>query len=132
MRARAALGLSLTVLGLLPMAADAQYVVFRNVAVTNRGAPVTVKVHPGLDGYAQLNGMQIAQASLAPVGSAGGRMNVQLFGKDASRTYVIQASTNLVDWATVGSAIADGAGNVSFTDPDSDKHPARFYRAVEQ
>ncbi len=38
----------------------AQYVVYRNVAVTNGGAPVTIKAHPGLSGYALLNGMQIA------------------------------------------------------------------------
>ena len=64
--------------------------------------------------------------------TAGGKMNVQFSGKDASRTYVIQASTNLLDWVTVGSVIADAEGNVSYTDPDSDKHPARFYRLVEQ
>jgi hypothetical protein len=110
-----------------------QYVVYRNVAVTNGGAPVTITAHPGLSGYAMLNGMQIALASRATVGgTAGGRMNLQLSGKDANRTYVIQASTNLVDWATVGSVIADPAGNVGFTDPNSDKHPIRFYRAVEQ
>jgi hypothetical protein len=111
----------------------AQYVVFRNVAVTNGGAPVTIKAHPGLQGDAQLNGMQIALANRAPVGSPpGGKMNVQFAGKDASRTYVIQASTNLFDWVTVGSVIADAEGNVNFTDPDSDKHPARFYRVVAQ
>jgi hypothetical protein len=45
----------------------AQYVVYRNVAVTNGGAPVTIKAHPGLSGYALLNGMQIALANRAPV-----------------------------------------------------------------
>jgi hypothetical protein len=53
-------------------------------------------------------------------------------GKDASRAYVIQASTNLLDWVTVGSSIADDEGTVSYTDADSDKHPARFYRVVPQ
>ncbi len=45
----------------------AQYVVYRKVAVTNGGAPVTIKAHPGLSGYALLNGMQIALANRAPV-----------------------------------------------------------------
>ncbi len=41
----------------------AQYVVFRNVAVTNGGAPLTVKAHPGLSGDAHLNGLQMALAA---------------------------------------------------------------------
>ncbi len=45
----------------------AQYVVYRNVAVTNGGAPVTIKAHPGQSGYAMLNGLQIALANRAPV-----------------------------------------------------------------
>jgi hypothetical protein len=45
----------------------AQYVVFRNVAVTNGAVPVTILAHPGLQGDAQLNGMQIALANRAPV-----------------------------------------------------------------
>jgi len=44
----------------------AQYVVFRNVSVTNDGAPLTVKAHPGLSGNAHLNGLQMAMTD-APV-----------------------------------------------------------------
>jgi hypothetical protein len=76
---------------------------------------------------------RVGPINVATIGNtAGGKMNVQFSGKDASRTYVIQASTNLVDWVTVGLAIADAEGNVTYTDPDSDKHPARFYRVLPQ
>ena len=40
----------------------AQYVVFRGVQVTNGGAPVVVKSHPGVSGYTYLNGVQVARA----------------------------------------------------------------------
>ena len=49
----------------------AQYVVYRSVAVTNGGAPVTIKAHPGSSGYALLNGMQISSAA------AGGQVQAQ-------------------------------------------------------
>jgi len=119
----------------------AQYVVYRNVSATNGGAPVTIKAHPGLSGYAQLNGMQIALVNRLPVGpvsgptiggNAFGKLSMQFPWKDPSRAYWIQASTNLLDWMTVGSSIADGDGTVSYTDPDSDKRPTRFYRVMPQ
>jgi hypothetical protein len=76
---------------------------------------------------------RVGPINIATIGSTvSGKMNVQFSGKDAGRTYAIQASSNLLDWATVGSVTADAEGNVSFSDPDSNKHPARFYRAVEQ
>jgi len=42
--------------------------------------------------------------------------------------YVIEASTNLVNWESIGAATADENGNVSFTDAEADRHSARFYR----
>ncbi len=44
----------------------AQYVVYRGVMVTNGGAPVLVKCHPGISGYTYLNGIQIQAAGQAP------------------------------------------------------------------
>src|ERR1044071_6133285 len=38
----------------------AQYVVYRSVQVTNAGAPLIIKSHPGRNGYTYLNGIQIA------------------------------------------------------------------------
>ena len=44
----------------------AQYVVYRGVTVTNGGAPVIVKCHPGVSGYTYLNGLQIMAAGSTP------------------------------------------------------------------
>jgi hypothetical protein len=44
----------------------AQYVVFRGVQVTNGGAPVVIKSHPGISGYTYLNGLQISLAASTP------------------------------------------------------------------
>jgi hypothetical protein len=123
----------------------AQYVVYRNVAVTNGGAPVTIKAHPGLTGDALLNGMQINSAAavspvptqraqieaIAPSGSASSTMQLEVRGAP-NRVYVIQASTNLMDWVPIGLCATDTDGNVRFMDPDADKYPTRLYRVVEQ
>jgi hypothetical protein len=122
----------------------AQYVVYRNVAVTNGGAPVTIKAHPGSTGDAMLNGMQIssaaavgqvqiqrAQVVVVPSGSAGSPTQLKVRGAP-SRVYVMQASTNLIDWVTIGLGATDTDGNVGFTDPNAAIQPLRFYRAVGQ
>jgi hypothetical protein len=49
-----------------------------------------------------------------------------------NRVYVIQASTNLRDWATLGLCTTDATGNVRVVDADADKYPTRLYRAVGQ
>lgn len=46
-------------------------------------------------------------------------------------TYAIQASSNLVDWITVGTATADADGIVRFTEPAGASTPRRFYRVME-
>ena len=121
----------------------AQYVVYRNVAVTNGGAPVTIVAHPGSSGYALLNGMQIslaaagAQAQAQPAqvavvvlsGSAGATMQLEVRGAPG-RVYAVQASTNVTDWVTIGLCVTDTDGSVRFADPDADKYPARLYRVV--
>ena len=115
------------------------------VAAVGGGAPVTVKAHPGSSGYALLNGMQISaaaavgqvqaqRASIAAVvtsGVAGSTTQLQVRGAP-SRGYLIQASTNLIDWETIGPCATDPDGNVEFTDPNAANQPRRFYRAVEQ
>jgi hypothetical protein len=52
------------------------------------------------------------------------------FSGTPGTVYIIEASTNLVNWATIGAATADENGNVSFTDAEADRHPARFYRVL--
>jgi uncharacterized repeat protein (TIGR01451 family) len=46
-----------------------------------------------------------------------------------STTYLIQASTNLIDWATIATNYTD-CGILSYLDARSTDHPNRFYRAV--
>jgi hypothetical protein len=67
------------------------------------------------------------QAGLNPDGTT----RLEFVGNN-SKSYRIEASTDLVNWVPVGTCAADGEGNVEFTDPNAAKQPLRFYRAVEQ
>jgi hypothetical protein len=76
--------------------------------------------------------MRVGELKLASIaGTADGKIQVQLPG-NAGGVYAIQASTNMVDWVTVGTCTADAEGNLTFTDPDASKYQRRFYRAVQQ
>jgi hypothetical protein len=55
-----------------------------------------------------------------------------MFSRTLVQTYFIQASTNLVDWDTLGQAEASGNGNYDYDDPQDVDFPARFYRVVTQ
>ncbi len=44
--------------------------------------------------------------------------------------YLLQASTNLVDWEAVGVAADSGSGEFEFEDAKSSQLPARFYRVI--
>jgi hypothetical protein len=53
----------------------------------------------------------------------------QLQGTGISNlAYIIQASTNLRDWGTIGSVVADGSGLFSFSDTNAPLFTTRFYR----
>jgi len=56
------------------------------------------------------------------------------FSADDTRTYLIQASTNLVDWEVIGLVPEDDqqSGDFNFTDVESAESPARYYRVVTQ
>ena len=60
--------------------------------------------------------------------AAAGQFQFQLHGQSAS-TYVIEASTDLKQWETVGSGTTDLDGVISFVDLQSVGLPQRFYRA---
>jgi hypothetical protein len=56
------------------------------------------------------------------------------FSADDTQTYLIEASTNLVDWETLGVA-AEGEqhdGDYTFEDDQPNASPARYYRVVTQ
>jgi hypothetical protein len=121
-----------------------QYALFRSVSV-GAGQAATLTVLPGQGGVALISGMQISSAAAAgqvraqraeikvvvASGSASPTMQLEVRGA-SSRIYVIQASTNLADWETIGLGATDTDGNVEFTDSNAPNQPLRFYRAVEQ
>jgi hypothetical protein len=53
------------------------------------------------------------------------------FSGDAANTYVVQASTNLVNWVNIGAAAPSGSGGYDFLD-QTGVFPARYYRIVTQ
>ena len=54
------------------------------------------------------------------------------FSGDEAKTYLIEASTNLVNWETIGIAEPSGSGNFDFEDEQTDEFPARYYRVITQ
>jgi hypothetical protein len=52
------------------------------------------------------------------------------FSGDQTRSYSIQASSDLAQWTDIGTASFTGSGSFSFTDPASIEVPVRFYRVV--
>jgi len=107
--------------------------VFTNTATGNllQFCDLGAKAHPyrfyrallcGSDGVPR----EVARLSKLP----GGDIRVE-FNSEASRSYIIQASTNLENWQNL--TTIPGAGNkISFTDPAATNHPHRFYRIARQ
>jgi arylsulfate sulfotransferase len=56
------------------------------------------------------------------------------FSGDDTRSYLIEASTDLLDWEQIGLAVEDEAqsGNFTFQDGQADESPAHYYRVVTQ
>jgi len=55
------------------------------------------------------------------------------FSADPVWTYAIQASTDLVNWTTIGTAVQEeGVGNFEFDDLNEGQFPERYYRVVTQ
>ncbi len=58
-----------------------------------------------------------------------GRAQVE-FQAERGPIYVVEASTNLVDWEMIGVAVDHGDGTFAFEDPNAAKFPSRYYRVV--
>jgi hypothetical protein len=58
-----------------------------------------------------------------------GKPQIQ-FTAPAGFVYIIEASTNLVDWEKIGVATNAGAADFQFEDPSGGVTPSRFYRIV--
>lgn len=52
------------------------------------------------------------------------------FAADSGRIYLVQASSNLMEWETIGVAREAEAGAFVFEDTEAARHPVRFYRVV--
>jgi hypothetical protein len=57
-----------------------------------------------------------------------GAVNLQVTGQP-NRNYVIQASNDLENWASISTNRSD-SGTIYIVDPEAGGHPVRFYRAV--
>ena len=57
-----------------------------------------------------------------------GRVSFSLAGAQG-HTYIIQATTDLVNWANISTNYQAGSV-IAFTDPDASKYARRFYRAL--
>ena len=60
---------------------------------------------------------------------ADGRLRLE-FSSPHGPTYLVEASTNLVDWEKVGVAVESRPGEFEFEDPEAPRAPVRFYRLV--
>jgi hypothetical protein len=49
----------------------------------------------------------------------------------AGKSYVLQASTNLVNWVSIGTNVA-GSSQFQMTDTNAPNVPYQFYRVLEQ
>ncbi len=55
------------------------------------------------------------------------------FSADPTQSYVIQASTDMVNWTTIGTPVQEGdVGDFDFYDLNANQFTARFYRVVTQ
>jgi hypothetical protein len=64
---------------------------------------------------------------VSPVAQLGGAMLLK-FRAIPTRSYLIQASTNLSDWTTIATVLADSQGLCLFLDTAAPLYPGRYYR----
>jgi hypothetical protein len=55
------------------------------------------------------------------------------FSADPTHSYLVQASTDLTNWTTIGAPVQEGgAGDYDFEDLYANQYTTRFYRVVTQ
>ena len=81
----------------------------------------------GSGGKCAVSGAALGVASLVCEPGASTTLRI---GGMAGNTYLIQASTNLLDWQVVGSSVADTNGVCEFEDLDSASFRGRYYRVI--
>jgi hypothetical protein len=70
-----------------------------------------------------------ANKTLKATAHGNGKVHLNFSGAH-QQVYIIEASTNLVDWEMIGVATDQDAGSFDFDDPASTHMPGRFYRVV--
>ena len=63
----------------------------------------------------------------------GNQIPILEFSGDPTRSYLIQASTDLTNWTTLGTPVPEGGvGDYDFEDLNANQFTTRFYRVVTQ
>ena len=60
---------------------------------------------------------------------SGGPVQFTLSGA-AGRTYIVQASTDMINWVPIFTNSAPASGLLQFIDSKATNYPSRFYRTV--
>ncbi len=95
---------------------------------------------PNYKGYAVYRALRIPDLYAHPANPVtdivvlgGGGTTLLEFSADPTQTYVIEASSDLKNWTTIGTAVQEeGTGDYVFYDFDASQYAARFYRVVTQ
>lgn len=85
----------------------------------------------GIEDYENAWKFAVRPQIASPVALARGSMQMEILSAPGDRI-VIQASSNLLDWVTIGSGTTDGEGSAFFEDVDAIGHPVRYYRCFSQ
>lgn len=94
---------------------------YQVVANNSAGQIVSDPISVLIDAPLKLESMKVDDSKMAKFRIAGLH----------SKTYLIQASTNLIQWVTISTNYSD-SGILSYLDCHSTNQPCRFYRAVPQ
>ena len=95
---------------------------------------------PGYKGYSVYRALRIPDLYAHPANpvtniavlEGGGTTHLE-FSADPAQTYAIQASSDLINWTTIGTALQEeGTGDYDFYDFNASQFAARFYRVVTQ
>ena len=70
-----------------------------------------------------------AKKSIKALAPTNGKMHLNFSGL-RHQIYIIEASTNLVEWEKIGVAQDQGDGTFDFDDASASPNPARYYRVI--
>lgn len=71
--------------------------------------------------------LRVIKLTVCPDGERGMRID---FNAVPATHYLVEVSTNMIDWAKVGEAVAGADGKASFQDPTAGRGETKFYRVA--